>query len=126
MNSSTDAEVNSDGLMTTVLPAASAGASFHAVEQQRRVPRHDRRHDAERLVARVVEDVGLVGRDDRALDLVGQPAVVVVPLRHVGRLRAHLGVELAVVARFDLGEARGVLGDQVAELAAAARRAATP
>ena len=31
MNSSSDAEVNSDGLMTTVLPAASAGASFHAV-----------------------------------------------------------------------------------------------
>ncbi len=31
MNSSTDADVNSDGLMTTVLPAASAGASFQAV-----------------------------------------------------------------------------------------------
>src|SRR5574342_467552 len=30
-NSSTDADVNSDGLITTVLPAASAGASFHAV-----------------------------------------------------------------------------------------------
>src|SRR5690606_29253686 len=28
--SSVDAEVNSDGLMTTVHPAASAGASFHA------------------------------------------------------------------------------------------------
>ena len=31
MNSSTLADVNSDGLITTVLPAASAGASFHAV-----------------------------------------------------------------------------------------------
>src|SRR6187455_1948330 len=31
MNSSTLADVNSDGLMTTVLPAASAGASFHEV-----------------------------------------------------------------------------------------------
>src|SRR5688572_17760621 len=30
MNSSVDAEVYSDGWMTTVLPAASAGASFHA------------------------------------------------------------------------------------------------
>lgn len=28
-NSSVDAEANSDGLMTTVHPAASAGASFH-------------------------------------------------------------------------------------------------
>ena len=31
MNSSSEAEVNSDGLMTTVQPAASAGASFQAV-----------------------------------------------------------------------------------------------
>ena len=30
MNSSAEAEVYSDGLTTTVLPAASAGASFHA------------------------------------------------------------------------------------------------
>src|SRR3954452_165198 len=30
-NSSVDTDVNSEGLMTTVLPAASAGASFHAV-----------------------------------------------------------------------------------------------
>jgi hypothetical protein len=31
MNSSADADVNSDGLITTVLPAASAGASFQVV-----------------------------------------------------------------------------------------------
>ena len=31
MNSSSEADVNSDGLMTIVLPAASAGASFHVV-----------------------------------------------------------------------------------------------
>jgi hypothetical protein len=30
-NANVDADVYSDGLMTTVLPAASAGASFHAV-----------------------------------------------------------------------------------------------
>jgi hypothetical protein len=30
-NSSADTEVNSDGFSTTVLPAASAGASFQAV-----------------------------------------------------------------------------------------------
>src|SRR5215510_9851003 len=33
MNSSTEAEVNSDGLITTVLPAANAGASFHVVNR---------------------------------------------------------------------------------------------
>ena len=36
-------------------------------QQQRRVPRRDHAHDAERLVARVVEDVVLVGRDDARL-----------------------------------------------------------
>ena len=30
MNSSVEAEVNSDGLITAVFPAARAGASFHA------------------------------------------------------------------------------------------------
>ena len=30
MNSSREAEVNSEGLITAVQPAASAGASFHA------------------------------------------------------------------------------------------------
>src|SRR5689334_6886436 len=34
MNSSTDADVNSEGLMTTVFPAASAGASFHVVSSK--------------------------------------------------------------------------------------------
>ena len=86
-------------------------------QQQRRVPRHDRRDDAERLVARVVERVGLVGRQHRAFDLVGEAAEVVVPLRHVRGLRAHLGDELAVVAHLDLGELPRVRRDQVAELA---------
>ena len=84
-------------------------------QQQRRVPGDDRGDDAERLVARVVEGVGLVGRDHRAFDLVGEPAVVVVPLRHVRRLHAHLGVQLAVVADFDLGQLLRALGDEIAE-----------
>jgi hypothetical protein len=48
-------------------------------------------------------------------DLVRQSAVIVVPLRHVRRLCAHFGVELAVVAHFDLGEEFRLLSDQVAE-----------
>jgi len=86
-------------------------------QQERRVPRDDRRDDAERLVARVVEGVGFVGGDDRALDLVGEAAEVVVPLRHVRGLRAHLGVELAVVANFDFREVAGTLRDQIAQRA---------
>jgi ParB family chromosome partitioning protein len=42
-----------------------------AGEQQRRVPRRDRHHHAQGLVAGVVEGVRLVDRNDRALDLVG-------------------------------------------------------
>ena len=116
-NSSVDAEVNSEGLITTVLPAASAGASFQAVSMQRRVPRRDGGHHAQRLVAREVEIALLVERDDRALDLVGQAAEVVVPLRHVVELGRHLGEQLAVVAHLDLGQVLGVLRHQVAQLA---------
>ena len=68
-------------------------------------------------MARVIEHVGLVGGDDMPFDLVREPAVIVVPLRHVGGLRAHLGVELAVVAHLDLGEGFRLVADQVAELA---------
>ena len=50
MNSSVDAEVNSDGLMTTVLPAASAGASFQAVSISGEFHGVMIAHDAERLV----------------------------------------------------------------------------
>jgi len=46
--------VNSDGLMTIVLPAASAGASFHVVRNSGEFHGHDRGDDAERFVARVV------------------------------------------------------------------------
>jgi hypothetical protein len=59
----------------------------------------------------------LVDRDDAALDLVGQAAEIVVPLRHVAQLGGHLADQLAVVADLDVGQALGVLGDQVAQLA---------
>ena len=103
--------------MTTVLPAASAGASFHAVSISGEFHGRDRHHHAERLVAREVEVAFLVERDDGAFDLVRQAAEVVVPLRHVVELRAHLGDQLAVVQHFDLGQPLRVLRDQIAELA---------
>jgi hypothetical protein len=86
-------------------------------EEERGVPRRDRGDDADRLVARVIEHVGLVAGDDMPFDLVRQSAIVVIPLRHVGGLRAHLGQQLAVVAHLDLGEELRLLGDEVAELA---------
>ena len=84
-------------------------------QQQGRVPRDDRRHHPQRLPPCVVEDVGLVGGHHRALDLVGQAAVVVVPLRHVRRVREHLGIQLAVVADVDLGQTGRVLGHQLTQ-----------
>ena len=67
-------------------------------QPQRRVPREDGGHHAVRLVQRVVQGVGAVDRDDVALDLVGQAAVVVVPAGHRPQRRAQLDVGLAVVA----------------------------
>ena len=106
--------MNSDGLMTTVLPAASAGASFHVVRSS---------GEFQGTIAamtpsgssRVVEGVGLVGRQHRAFDLVSQATVVVIPLRHVRRLHAHLGVQLAVVANFGLGQLLRALGNEIAK-----------
>src|SRR5215208_5132830 len=46
----------------------------------------------------------LVYRWDRAFDLIRQTTKVVIPLRDVTELSAHLGQELAVVADFDFSQ----------------------
>src|SRR5439155_21932661 len=61
-----------------------------------------------RLVARVDEKVRAVGRDRRALNLVGCAREVVEPLRQVARLRAHLAEQLPRVARLECGQRVGV------------------
>jgi hypothetical protein len=53
----------------------------HDRQEERRVPRHDDADDAERLTERVVEHRGPVERNDPPLDLVGEAAVVVEPVR---------------------------------------------
>ena len=92
------------------------GGELEGHQQQRGVPRGDRADDADRLAAGVDEVVGLVGRDDPALDLVGVPGEVAVPGAQPLQLADHLPVELAVVAHLDPGQPLGVLGDQVGEL----------
>ena len=84
-------------------------------QQQRRVPRGDHCDDAQRLVPGEVEVALLVQRDDRTLDLVGQSAEVVVPLRDVIELALHLGEQLPVVAHFDRGQFLCIARDQVAQ-----------
>ena len=101
--------------MTTVLPAASAGASFHVVRSSGEFQGTIAAMTPSGSYLRVVEGVGLVGRQHRAFDLVGKATVVVVPLRHVRRLHAHLGVQLAVVADFGLGQLLRSLGDEIAK-----------
>ncbi len=88
---------------------------FPCRQQQRRVPRRDGGHDAQRLLAREVEHTRLVDRNHAAFDLVRQAAVVVKPLRDVVELAAHLGDQLAVVGGFDLGQPLGFSRDQIAE-----------
>jgi hypothetical protein len=84
-------------------------------EKQGRIPRNDRCDNAERFVSRVIERVGLVDGNDGALDLVGQAAVVAVPLRHVCRLAAHFSEQLAVVAYFELRQVLRALRNQIAK-----------
>ena len=122
-NASVDAGECSDGLTTNVQPGGQARGELERHQQQRGVPRRDRADHADRLAAGVDEVVGLVGRDDPALDLVGVPGEVAVPGAQPLQLADHLPVELAVVAHLDPGEPLGVLGDQVGELVHAARRA---
>ena len=113
------------GLQHDRVAGGERGRELEGGQQQRRVPRRDADDDAERLGAREVEHLVLVGRDDRAFDLVGEPAEVIVPLRRVADLARHLRVELAVVARLGFGEALGLDRDEIAEpaheLAALAR-----
>ena len=97
-------------------PGGQTRGELERHQQQRGVPRRDRPDHADRLAARVDEVVGLVGRDDPALDLVGVPGEVAVPGAQPLELADHLPVELAVVADLDPGEAFGVGGDQVGEL----------
>jgi len=84
-------------------------------QQQRRIPRRDHADHTERLIAREVEDIGLVGRNDGAFHLVGEAAIVAVPLRQILHLRKHLGIKLAVVAHLDLREMLRILFDQIRE-----------
>jgi hypothetical protein len=58
----------------------------------------------------------LVGRRHAALDLVGQPAVILKPARQVSHLAEHLDLELAVVTHFQFGQPFRIRGDQFADL----------
>ena len=76
-SASVDSGVSSDGLATTVLPAASAGASFQDEEQQRVVPRHDAGDDAHRLLQHERELRGLDRRDHASAEVAAHLGVVV-------------------------------------------------
>ncbi len=85
----------------------------HDGEEQRRVPRHDHADHAERLAQRVVQHRGAVDRDDPALDLVGEAAVVVEPVGDDPRLQHHLVEELAVLRGLDPADLVGIGVDGV-------------
>jgi hypothetical protein len=107
-NSSIEAEVNSDGLITAVQPAANAGASFQLVRVS---------GDAFGFVFGVSENTHLVGGNDMTFDLVGHAAIIIEIFRHVFDLAGHFSSELAIVIALDLGQARRMLHDQIGQLA---------
>ena len=91
------------------------GRELPGQQQQRRVPRHDGGHHADRHALRERDEVGLVGRDALARELVGPAGEVAVPRREQPHLSAELAQQLARVARLELGQAVGVALDQVGE-----------
>ena len=109
-----DAEVTSDGLMTTVLPAASAGATVMMVRKVGEFHGTMAATTPSGSLNGVVEDAGAVERDHPALDLVGQAAEIIQPVLHDARLGAHFGKQLAVLLGFHRRDLFGVFGDQVA------------
>ena len=80
------------------------GRELPGQEHQRRVPGHDRANHADGLMARVDQVVAPVGVDRVAVDLVGEPGEVAVPVGQGRGLARHLAQELAVVQRLDLSE----------------------
>ena len=65
-SSSVESGVSSEGLMMTALPAASAGATFQDIKQQRIIPRHDTDDHAVRFLHHEVHLMALHRRDDAA------------------------------------------------------------
>ena len=114
-NSSSGAGPSSDALTTSVQPAASAGPSLTAARKSWLF--HGTIAATTPIGSRRSPDlhVGLVDRQVRAFDLVGEAGVVAVVVGDVGDLRRRLADDLAGVARLELGEPAGVLRDQVAE-----------
>lgn len=93
-------------------PRRQRGRQFPGQQQQRRVPRGDRRDHAGRFALGVDEEVRLAGGNDLALDLVGEPVVIAVPVRQRPHLAGHLPQQLAGVACLPLGKPHGVPLDE--------------
>ena len=93
--------------MTEVLPAASAGAIFHAGHDEREVPRDDAGADTERLEQHVVlrhreRRAGEVDAIGLLLGHPGEPVERAGAAGDVGELRLADGA--AAVERFDLAQ----------------------
>ena len=91
--------VSSAGLRTTVLPAASAGATFQEAIVEREVPGHDQADDAERLAEGHVDAAG--DRDRLAEQPLRRAGVVAEGLDHHPDLAARVADRLAGVARLE-------------------------
>ena len=93
---------------------------LHCDEEELRVPRHDRGHDAERFALGEDEQVRLVDGQSLAADLVGAAGVEVEELGDVFRLPARLLQHLAGIDGLCPAEILRLLRQQVGEIAQAA------
>ena len=106
-NSRVDAEVEFGRFQHHGTARGQGRSQLPGGQKERRVPGRDRGHHTHGHMGRVGEHVGLVDREDRALDLVAKAGEIAEPLRQIAGLAAHFGIELAVVLNFDAGKVIG-------------------
>src|SRR5256886_6783910 len=117
------------GLQDDRAPGRERRGHLPRGEVQREVPRHDRTHHAHRLAQGVGEEVAAYG-ERVARELVGPAGVVAERFDSHRDVDLRLEQRLAVVLRFDFGDFRGALlqelRDAIQQLAALARRQLAP
>ena len=106
--------VCSEGLMTTLLPVASAGARLFDKDHQRMIEGRHERDDAERHALRVAQ-VRPFDWDDVTAARKGQRREIAIELRKARDLRPRLDNRAAVVQRLELVERFQIGLEQIGE-----------
>jgi hypothetical protein len=90
-------------------------ANLDRRQEQLRIPRHNRGHDAHGFAAQPHLHIRFVDGQVRPFDLVRQSGVIAVILGHIGDLRAGFANDLARIAGFQRGQSRGCSRNQISQ-----------